>query len=953
NKIDRITSSDKGLVISNRNLNRIGRLEKYAFSKNERSGQKELRIQPAEASEAAFESGKNFIALVGSRRRKRELGDNSDVSSRSGSSDEESGNHYRSIKGKAKRSEGPPDRDMKYATDSATSDDGWRRMVSPDEATKQRSIQLSRLVHTQPTNVDAWLDSISHQDDLLRLSTGGTRQTSTDAEKRSIADVKLSMYEKALEKLDGDERVERVVLGMMEEGSKIWDTKKLGSRWRSVLEEYPSFIRLWTKYLDFQQTNFITFQYEECRTIFFDCLKVLSLVSTSNVSSFKIEDDIDRVRIYVLLRLTLFMRESGYVEHAVGLWQGILEFNFFRPKDSGLLPNHARKRKSDQDYLYSFEEFWESEVPRVGEEGAKGWETWTNNGGITAPPRTDASNNLVHEEQIFAGWVRCERRRALQSRNTARTMDEVEENDPFRVILFPDIRDYLFYTANARLQIYLLNAFLAFCRLPSLSSDNAGSQVQGWRKDSLIMNDPLEQSDSFISHWYTKASDAKDLHKFDAGDRGTKPEQTNDANRKSPFNCPVRCFSISADSLFSAKGDWFSVLDAWASSYEGDNGPVERTWIRRVLRTLVDVGAGGDDLAEYYLAYEWVNDSASARKTTKSLLKKHPTSLRLYNTYALIEARAGNKPAVDHVLSTAINMSKTIAEPAQHDTIILWRTLLWECLTIGDHESALKRLLTFPETTIIQDPVPSNPQPAKFSSDSSVAALLKVHRALTDGREYMLSLGRIDHAVLYAECLALLAYLSQHIDISAALEVFRQTSSLLAARNLATSPSNELLHQAKAKFLHHHVTHTSYFKPALIRSELAESIQLFPNNTIFLSLYAWNEARFRIDDRVRSIMRDVVLQDNQDTIIGWYFSIWTELHRGIDMGSNSHSVRATFEKAIDSQSGRSNAGLWKLYLLFEHHQGELQRAKNVFYRGMRGCPWVKGFYMLAFTHLRD
>lgn len=30
----------------------------------------------------------------------------------------------------------------------------------------------------------------------------------------------------------------------------------------------------------------------------------------------------------------------------------------------------------------------------------------------------------------------------------------------------------------------------------------------------------------------------------------------------------------------------------------------------------------------------------------------------------------------------------------------------------------------------------------------------------------------------------------------------------------------------------------------------------------------------------------------------------------------------------------------------------MQRAKQVFYRGMRACPWAKQFYMLAFTHLR-
>ena len=220
----------------------------------------------------------------------------------------------------------------------------------------------------------------------------------------------------------------------------------------------------------------------------------------------------------------------------------------------------------------------------------------------------------------------------------------------------------------------------------------------------------------------------------------------------------------------------------------------------------------------------------------------------------------------------------------------------------------------------------------------------------------MLSTGRPNHAVLHAECLALLIYLTHDNDLSAALDVFEQFSSTIASRNLTTSPAHELLHQAKAKLLYHHMTHTKYFQPALIRAELAQSIRLFPTNTIFLSLYAFNEARFRIDDRIRSIMQTVVLTNKdttRPTITAWLFSIWTELHRSIHFGSNAHSVRATFENAVASQSGSSNPALWKLYLLFERGRGELRRARDVFYRGMRACPWAKEYYILAFTHLRD
>lgn len=727
NRIDRMSNSDKGLIISNRSLNRLGRREKYVFSKNVQKSQRQLRIQPVETPDQSFTDGNDFIPLTRLSSRKRKLGEDHKVQSISESSEEEDGNHYRSIEGKAKHRDGPADRDLEYATDSAASDDGGRRTISPDEATKQRGIELTRRVDAQPTNIDAWLDLIAHQDDLLVFGTGGERRNLTNAEKRSIADIKLSMYEKALQKLSKSDRVELIVLGVMEEGSKIWDTKKLGSKWRSVLEEYPGFIKLWTKYLDFQQTNFINFQYEECRTIFLNCLKVLTSIS-SNVSSAVSKDDINAVRIYVLLRLSLFMREAGYTEHALGLWQGILEFNFLQPEKFGLLAEDSRHAAYEKERLASFEEFWESEVSRIGEDGAEGWRTWTEKGGIAADPRTEASKVPVNDEEIFATWVCWERRQALQSRNIARTIDEVEENDPFRVILFPDIRDYLFYVGNARLRFCLLNAFLAFCRLPPLTSGDALNPVLGWREDSLIMNDLLEQSENFISRWYLDGSHGNSLEELAVGGQSNKSAQTADADRRTLFDLPITSYLLSPDTLFPEKGKWFSNFDSWPSRYDGDNGPIEQAWIRRVLRMLADVGAGDIDLAEYYLAFEWSIDAGSARKTAKSILKKQPTCLRLYNAYALIVARSGNRAASDHVFGTAINMSKTFAESARRDVILLWRTWIWEYLALGDHDSALKHLLALPESMIAQDLDLSDPQPAKSPSGPTVAALLRVQR---------------------------------------------------------------------------------------------------------------------------------------------------------------------------------------------------------------------------------
>ena len=728
NKIDRTVGSDKGLVVSNWESNRTSRREKHLLNKSDLGHIKELRIRQIEPTDPALDIGDDFVPLSQSRKRKRELGRRSQTPTESESSDGGHDNHYRSIDGKAKAQEQPADQGLEYATDSATSGHGAHRVLSIDEATRQKGIELSRRVDNHPTNVDAWLDLIDHQDRLLSATNGSGRHKLTNAERRSIAEIKLSMYEKALKKATKDERLERVSLGMMEEGTKIWDTKKLGSQWRAMLEEYPGFIGLWTKYLDFKQTNLMTLEYEDCHSRFLDCFQVLNSASLNKVKPSLSGDDLDMVRIYILLRLTLFMRESGYAEHAVGLWQALLEFNLFMPKQFGPSMDNSQDLTTRKDCLSSFEDFWESEVPRIGEEHAKGWESWTLTGGVTPGPRTDAPSVPVNDERIFESWVRSERLRALESRNPARTVDDIQEDDPFRVVLFSDVRDCLFYTASWTLRSELLDAFLAYCRLPAFLSGSAASSAYDWRTDSLIMNDALEESDSFISRWQLGASHLGVAEVSHTGIQDTEATQSADARTITPFDFLGRRFLISLDSLFAEQGRWFTVFDPWAARYHGDNGPIEQAWIRRILKALVNAGIGGEDLAEYSLAFELANDPRSARKLAKSLLKKHTTSLRLYNAYALLEVRTGNKTSADHVFGTAINMSTTFTQEARQDVILLWRTWVWECLAQGDLESAKRHLLALPDSTTSYHSVSFTDEGATSPTNPSAATLLRAQR---------------------------------------------------------------------------------------------------------------------------------------------------------------------------------------------------------------------------------
>lgn len=123
---------------------------------------------------------------------------------------------------------------------------------------------------------------------------------------------------------------------------------------------------------------------------------------------------------------------------------------------------------------------------------------------------------------------------------------------------------------------------------------------------------------------------------------------------------------------------------------------------------------------------------------------------------------------------------------------------------------------------------------------------------------------------------------------------------------------------------------------------------LFPQNTIFLSVFAWAESSLRIDDPVKALLRETVLAESHDCVSSRIFAIGYELHVG-----NVHSVKAAFEGALESEACRGNSWLWLYYIRFCCSRRELRpKAKDVFYRAIAVCPGSKKLYMEAFAMLR-
>ena len=947
-KIDRDISSEKGLVLTYSNL--TTNVDRYSRRRLVRYKTQEPERKLSRISLPAIDAAANFVPLITLHQEEEPRGDDGSCAEIPFS--EAEGASYRSVKGKAKPQDDSDGEDLLYFSDSYPSADQEGDVLSAtDETFHQQRIELSKNVHQHPTNCRAWINLIESHDRVLCPSKPPKKIGLTDAERLSNADVKLSLYEKALEKVTNLEDREELLLGMMEEASTVWQSNKLFSRWQSILECNSRYSRLRTAFLNFRQVSSSSFHYESVRDVYLECLTLLEQACDTTEEGTIGQRDVLENQIYTILRVTVLMRESGFSEHAIAVWQALLEYRFYKP-DNFQGPGYERAIALPKTQISAFEAFWDSEVPRIGENDSRGWKTFYQQSGKQSRSPAENVDSLTDDPEFWLSWLNLERKCDLLARNPARTIDDVEANDPYRVILFSDIHPFLVNVITVDSEQAILSAFLIFCQLPPLRNEGSSPYAKHWSSDAFLRNETLNLGGTMSGIWNFR--NRAHPHFLSRHSKACENITEESSSVNVIFDVPSSTYQVSSDTLFTATGSWFSAFHSWQSSVVKDEGPLESTFVLQVLKSLVTLGVGGTDLAEYFLALEVRLSPKTVKKTARYLLKKTPSNLRLYNAYALIEYRLGNQNKGENMLITSINMSKTLNQLAQQDAILLWRTWIWEMLDAGKSEDVNERLLSYAD-----DQIPSA-LPAKHHSEMQEprrTLQLRTERKLLETRDSMLSLGKNTLAIYAMECFILFSYVQSAQLLSAAISAFRSNLTLFS--QTSRRADREHLHQNFARLLYYHVTHTQIFKPLDIRFLLAESIAEFPQNTIFISLYSWNEARFRIDDRVRVIVKEVVLANDEskeqqpESVVPHFFALYTELNRGVTFGSNNSTIRSTFERAVSTKSVKHCAGLWKWYFLFECSRGDMEKAKAVYWRGLRACPWVKELYLLAFEYLRD
>jgi hypothetical protein len=271
-------------------------------------------------------------------------------------------------------------------------------------------------------------------------------------------------------------------------------------------------------------------------------------------------------------------------------------------------------------------------------------------------------------------------------------------------------------------------------------------------------------------------------------------------------------------------------------------------------------------------------------------------------------------------------------------------------LEAGNKVLAVKRLCSFADDSLRRAP------DATFSA--SGADLLKARQAIAS-IEFGPAARGLALEQTQAEGLALLAYLTAEGctepmsmaqgNIEAAMASIDQSTRDFRLRGTSAQAAREATLQFAAKLLYFNASRGP-FRRAYMREQLIKFLDLCPRNTVLLSLLEWCDSSLRVIDETRTLLHDKILIPPHDCHSGRIFAIEHELNRG-----NVNTTRSAFEQALSSDAAKSSVQLWISYIRFCHSHTELRaRAKDVFYRALRDCPWSKDVMMEAFgTLLRD
>lgn len=643
---------------------------------------------------------------------------------------------------------------------------------------QQKSIDIDRRIQSDLSNASLWLELVAHQDSMHT-------STSKQSTHHFINEKQLVIVEKALVHTQDD----ALLVAYMTLFSEFSPFESIMAKWRTILNKCHSF-PIWLSYIDFRQTC-ASFTISDMVEIYEDALHALNGQGLERESE----------KIHVFKRACGMIGQAGYTERATGLFQALIEFNLFAPLHVSSL--------TFEEKISAYEVFWDSDAPRFGDEGALGWKDSSNEPFLGQETEKDGQFDDIEDE--MTRWSLNELHSCFTDLRPQRGCADVE--DPYRTVLFDDIRSLLFEIKSNKAKRDVVQGFLELLGI----SAQMGSSSSHAFKDSF-MNDFFTSSTStqlFLTPQLDSVELCFPLHRFPQTLWNMIGSEWPEMHTEQKLYC-----------ISQSGSDQVNMVESILSQ-------------SRLILT--------DHTSSQLLALHNAADPKIAEKKAKYYLKAEPANLVLWCSYAHILIMNKKHKQAQQVYQTALKMLPTLPASSKNDSIYLYSMYAELEHSLESSETAIDILLSCSEEsyTICKATPTTILKAIHWYVDRLKGQLLKleVNQYCIEMEKYLMLLNNY----------STLIELTQNLD--AAVIIYQDIIKSVQKR-ASNSVLEEIIHQQLARKVYHFAITSRSFKPSLLRLILEDALKLFPLNTLLISLYAWNEARTKIENRTRRFISE-------------------------------------------------------------------------------------------------
>ncbi|KAJ0106041.1 hypothetical protein Patl1_19470 [Pistacia atlantica] len=474
------------------------------------------------------------------------------------------------------------------------------------------------------------------------------------------------------------------------------------------------------------------------------------------------------------------------------------------------------------------------------------------------------------------------------------TPDGEADEQLLKVILYEDVREYLFSLSSEEARSYLVTKFIDFFggKISQWICTNSSS----WNENLLT----LEELPDFLS---------ENIRKVDCV--LTKTENHSDGLSLDILMSSTNDISRRTEMMKFLRNAILLCLTAFPRNYV-----LEEAALVAEELSVTKMNSCGSSVTP-------------CRALAKGLLKSDRQDILLCGVYARKEALFGNIDHARRIFDMALSSIDGFPSDVQSNAplLYLWYAEVELANNPGsDHESSFRaiHILSCLGSGLTYSP---------FKNRPSSLQLLRAHQGYMERMKAVRSgwaRGAVNDQSIALICSAAL-FEELTNGLAAGINVLHQAFTMVLPERRSYSYQLEYLFNFNVRMLWRHHKQSSMSK---VWDSILLGLQIYPYSPELFSTLVEISNLYTTPNKLRLIF-DAHCHKKPSLVV-WIFALAFEMSRG----GTQHRIRGLFERALADEKVQCSVVLWRWYIAYEVHVVcNLSAARRIFFRAIHACPW--------------